>query len=653
MMGVVSAEQDILKSWATAVVLVAGFFVLKRFVLPRLRWFKDLKVIVGWLRLLPHYYRLRDIRGPVVWSEVVRKYGERPFVWSLTYSQVDDWCSELQREVFSDVEIGRPFGVFIDDAKLGVITYMTGLKLGVPLILYHLRAVGDLLHHQISQVPEVKYMLVSAGRIPQIQDAAPDWVVKNNLWDKSLRFRSLCVLERVGEEMEGSEDVSGGSDGEEEEREGEVIEQIIDIESETVAELIEKVEEETDRIDEDNPSEQETDFRKKYDNVFLVHFTSGSTGLSKGTMLKANKCALMGHRVAQELGLTSHDVIMTVSPHARMTWNYAVALATGCALQPNMAAHDAPANVKATVIYTGYETTFDMVESLEKKRRSISNVRMWLVTGFPGDTADRIRAQLPKLKLLNHYGQSEGVVGLFGDGYNVLSCGYRTKHFITSPVQLLTFDENESVIRDSITGLCIPGNMGLLVKRRNKYSQRNKYVGIPEEKSLVRDVVVLGDVYECTGDIMRDDGNGNLYFIKRVGDNFRYKNQNSSCEHLERLVYQRAEVRCCAVYAVIHPDYHNRIGMAAIQLHRHVNTTPKSFFISLFHYLDNNFDVKPLFIRLVKEFAYLETGKIDKMKLRSEGFKVEGVYVCDENKRTFLPFTCPLRLLSEEQDFVE
>ena len=67
-------DQDTLKSWVTAVVLVAGFFVLKRFVLPRLRWFKDLKVIVGWLRLLPHYYRLRDVRGNVTFLEITDSF---------------------------------------------------------------------------------------------------------------------------------------------------------------------------------------------------------------------------------------------------------------------------------------------------------------------------------------------------------------------------------------------------------------------------------------------------------------------------------------------------------------------------------------------------------------------------------------------------
>ena len=50
---------------------------------------------------------------------------------------------------------------------------------------------------------------------------------------------------------------------------------------------------------------------------------------------------------------------------------------------------------------------------------------------------------------------------------------------------------------------------------------------VPEEVNLIRDVLVPGDVYECTGDVMRDDGNGNLYFVKRAGDNFRYVTCNA------------------------------------------------------------------------------------------------------------------------------
>ena len=42
------------------------------------------------------------------------------------YLKVDDWCAELYREVFSEIELDRPFGIYVDDAKLGIIIMVTG-----------------------------------------------------------------------------------------------------------------------------------------------------------------------------------------------------------------------------------------------------------------------------------------------------------------------------------------------------------------------------------------------------------------------------------------------------------------------------------------------------------------------------------------------
>ena len=39
---------------------------------------------------------------------------------------MEDWCEELEREVFSELEAGRPLGVFIEDPKLGLVTMLTG-----------------------------------------------------------------------------------------------------------------------------------------------------------------------------------------------------------------------------------------------------------------------------------------------------------------------------------------------------------------------------------------------------------------------------------------------------------------------------------------------------------------------------------------------
>ena len=90
--------------------------------------------------------------------------------------------------------------------------------------------------------------------------------------------------------------------------------------------------------------------------------------------------------------------------------------------------------------------------------------------------------------------------------------------------------------------------------------------------------------------------------------------------------------------------------MAAIQLHSQTKTRSKALLISLYKHLDMNAEVKPFFLRIVDKFSLLETGKIDKMKLKREGFQVQGVYLCDDEKRTFVPYTCSLRLLAEKKE---
>ena len=41
------------------------------------------------------------------------------------------------------------------------------------------------------------------------------------------------------------------------------------------------------------------------------------------------------------------------------------------------------------------------------------------------------------------------------------------------------------------------------------------------EKKLIRNVKTVGDVYVNTGDLLKIDKNGHVYFIDRLGDTFR------------------------------------------------------------------------------------------------------------------------------------
>ena len=209
-------------------------------------------------------------------------------------------------------------------------------------MLYHLSAYGQLLQHQISQIPEVKYMLISTRRLPQIQEATPDWVVKNNLWDKSLRFRSLCVIERRSESLGESEESS-------EEVKSEIKEGVEIVE--THEEVKDTKDDVTNNTEDKDAEDQKSDYKQTYKDIFAVLYTSGTSGLSKGTMVKTTKFALMGPRLAHELSVTSRDIILMINPVTRVIWPLAVALATGCSIHPSYTVKDLPPS-KSDMRYT-------------------------------------------------------------------------------------------------------------------------------------------------------------------------------------------------------------------------------------------------------------------------------------------------------------
>lgn len=81
--------------------------------------------------------------------------------------------------------------------------------------------------------------------------------------------------------------------------------------------------------------------------------------------------------------------------------------------------------------------------------------------------------------------------------------------------------------------LPLTGETGLLV---SKIADRTPFVGYANnkqqtEKKKLYDVFVKGDKYFNTGDLMKMDHEGFIYFQDRIGDTFRYIN---SLKELER-----------------------------------------------------------------------------------------------------------------------
>ena len=78
--------------------------------------------------------------------------------------------------------------------------------------------------------------------------------------------------------------------------------------------------------------------------------------------------------------------------------------------------------------------------------------------------------------------------------------------------------------------LCGAGEAGELLGLVNQRDAARNFAGYTDaaatRRRLVRDVLKRGDCWFRTGDLLRTDAEGFVYFVDRLGDTFRYKGEN-------------------------------------------------------------------------------------------------------------------------------
>ena len=113
-------------------------------------------------------------------------------------------------------------------------------------------------------------------------------------------------------------------------------------------------------------------------------------------------------------------------------------------------------------------------------------------------------------------------------------------------------DDKSQPYRDPTTGLCQvagPNEVGLIVNIVNNKVLQSRFDGYSDEsatnKKLLTDVLVKGDCYFNSGDLLSRDEEGFYYWSDRVGDTFRWKGEvhfSLACAMPDFLVLFLAEV---------------------------------------------------------------------------------------------------------------
>jgi fatty-acyl-CoA synthase len=291
-------------------------------------------------------------------------------------------------------------------------------------------------------------------------------------------------------------------------------------------------------------------------------------------------------------------------------------------------------------------------------------LRLALGNGLRPDIWEEFQRRFKIPQIGEFYAATEGNVGLINSFNKVGAVGYippLIQPFF--PACLVRFDvENEMPLRDPKTGYCCPcqpGEVGEMLGLIEEDDPLRQFLGYTDtastEKKVMRNVFKKGDMYFRTGDLLRMDKEGYVFFVDRIGDTFRWKGENvATTEVAEVLMTGGLGLAEVNVYGVKVPNKDGRAGMACIlPQHRDALDLDKLYKVvksELPSY------AAPLFLRVIKEGAMdvTSTFKHKKTDLVEQGFNPDVVkdelYFRDDAKGKYVPLDKALyqKIVSQE-----
>lgn len=175
--------------------------------------------------------------------------------------------------------------------------------------------------------------------------------------------------------------------------------------------------------------------------------------------------------------------------------------------------------------------------------------------------------------------------------------------------------------KNGLCQLCEPNEPGVFIGKILPGNPSRAFLGYVDktasDKKIVHDVFKKGDSAFLSGDLLTADVRGNLYFMDRTGDTFRWKGENVSTSEVEAQVSNSADYKDTVVYGVEIENMEGRAGMAAI-----LDPERQVDLIKLAEGLKKTLPTyaRPQFLRLLKEVDMTGTYKLKKLDLQKEGY---------------------------------
>ncbi len=363
-----------------------------------------------------------------------------------------------------------------------------------------------------------------------------------------------------------------------------------------------------------------TDAAPAPSDLFLLLFTSGTTGDPKAVRCTQGRLASIALRSAEAYGFERDDVAYCAMPlfhgNALMVlWGPSMVVGATVALAPRFSASGFLPDVRrygaTTFTYVGKALAY-VLATPERP----DDARCTLRRGFGTEASVADHAAFERrfgCALTEGYGSSEGGVAINRvPGTPVGSLGAPSEDVVVlDPVTLAEcpraeFDASGALVNGAVA-------IGEIVNR----SGTGRFEGYYRDPASTAERVRHG--WYWTGDLAYRDADGFFYFAGRGGDWMRVDSENLTAGPVERVLVRYPDTATVAVYPVPDPRAGDQV-MAALELLPGRAFDPDRFA----RFLDAQDDLgtkwAPAFVRVTDGLPQTASGKVTKGPLRTDGW---------------------------------
>lgn len=269
-----------------------------------------------------------------------------------------------------------------------------------------------------------------------------------------------------------------------------------------------------------------------------------------------------------------------------------------------------------------------------------NNVRIAFGNGLRPDVWERFKTRFGIETIAEFYGATEGVSATWNLSSNTFSSGAIGRNgslsslILSKMIALVEVDwTTEAPLRTAPHNFCKrvktgePGELLFKVDPKDIYTKFQGYFNneAANQTKILRDVLVTGDAYVRSGDVLKWDSEGRWWFCDRIGDTFRWKSENVSTAEVSEVLGTHPSILEANVYGIEIPHHDGRAGCAAVLFKDDVvdegvlEGVAKHALRGLPKYS------VPAFLRVVTAHKTTGTNKQQKAVLRGEGVDPERV----------------------------